>query len=62
LKIEVGDRLWFGNDETVNDSEVIEHLCLDSEQVKKIKKIFKDEGINDLEELDAIILLKEVKE
>jgi hypothetical protein len=62
VKIEVGDKLWFGNDETVNDSEVIEHLCLDSEQVKKIKKIFKDEGINDLEELDAIILLKEVKE
>jgi hypothetical protein len=62
MKLEVGDRLWFGNDETVNDSEVIEHLCLDSEQIKKIKKIFKDEQIDGLHELDAIILLKEVKE
>jgi hypothetical protein len=61
LKIEVGDRLWFGEDKAVEDSEVIEHLCLDSEQIKKIKKIFQDEQIDGLEELDAIILLKEVK-
>jgi hypothetical protein len=62
MKIEIGDRLWFGIDESNADSEVIEHLCLDSEQIKKIKKIFQDEQIDGLEELDAIILLKEVKE
>lgn len=59
MKIEVGDKLWFGDKgEGVTDSVVVEHILLDEELCSKIKEYLKDESIDNLDKVDGLILLK----
>lgn len=59
MMVEVGDKLWFGeNNDGMTNSVVVDHILLDDDLSKKLKELLKDESIDGLNKVDAIILLK----
>jgi hypothetical protein len=59
MKIEVNDKLWFGfSDDGMTNSVVVEHILLDDALAVKIRDVLKDESIDGLKKVDAIILLR----